>query len=101
MRDLVIEGRSQTPASDGVIHDQHAPLNLADLDQRYAVEFEYLVGWQGPGPARTRLMREIEARQRKAQEALTRPSIHLLADEKFPTASNGVGERSTSYATGG
>ncbi len=77
MRDLIIAGAPQTPTSDGTLHDQHAPLTLTDLDQRYAVECEYLVGWQGPGPARARLMREIEARQRKAQEALTRPSTHL------------------------
>ena len=77
MRDLVIEGVPQTPPSDGLLHDQSAPLTFADADQRYAVELEYLVSWQGPGPARTRLMREIETRQRKAQEALARRPNHL------------------------
>ena len=77
MRDLVIEGAPQTSTSDGSLHDQSAPLVLADLDPRYAVEFEYLVSWQGPGPARTRLMRQIEVRQRKAQEAVARRSTHL------------------------
>ncbi len=77
MRDLIIEGAPQTPTSDGLPEDQNAPLSFADADQRYAVELEYLVRWQGPGPARARLMREIEARQRKAKEALARRSTHL------------------------
>ena len=77
MRDIIIEGTPQTPAPDRPLHDPSAPMPLANSDQRYAVECEYLTGWQGPGPARTRLMREIEARHRKAQEALTRRPSHL------------------------
>lgn len=77
MRDLTIEGGLQIPTSDGSLHDQNAPMILADVDQCHAVESEYLVGWQGPGPARTRLLREIEVRERKAQEALARRSNHL------------------------
>ena len=77
MRDLIIEGASHTSTSDGSLHDQSGPTTFTDVDQRYAVEWEYLAGWQGPGPARTRLMREIEARQRKAQEALARRPNHL------------------------
>jgi hypothetical protein len=78
MRDIIIiEGAPQIPASDGPLHDQSTPITLADGDQRCAVECEYLVGWQGPGPARARLIREIEARHRKAQEARARRPNHL------------------------
>ena len=77
MRDLIIEGAPQIPASNGSTRDQNALMTLADADQRYAVKLEYLVNWRGPGPARTRLMREIEARQQKAQEALARRSNYL------------------------
>ncbi len=77
MRDIIVEGAPQTLTSDGSLHDQCAPMALAHGDQRYAVECEYLAGWQGPSPARARLMREIEARHRKAQEALARRSNHL------------------------
>ena len=77
MRDIIIEGAPQAPTSDRLLHDQSARMTLADVDQRYAVECEYLVGWQGPGPARTRLIREIQARHRKAQEALARRPNHL------------------------
>ena len=54
-----------------------APATLSDVDQRYAMELEYLAKWQGPSPERARLMREIEARYRKSHEILTRPFVHL------------------------
>ncbi len=44
MRDLIIEGASHTPTSDGSLHDQSAPTTFTDVDQRYAVEWEYLAG---------------------------------------------------------
>ena len=72
MRDIIIEGAPQAPTSDGSLHDQCAPMAFDDGDQRYAVECEYLIGWQGPGPERARLIREIQARDRKIKEALAR-----------------------------
>ncbi len=72
MRDITIEGASQPPVSDRPLHDQSAPMTLTDGDQHYAVECEYLVGWQGPSPARARLIREIQARDRKIKETLAR-----------------------------
>ncbi len=72
MRDIVIEGAPQTSISDRSRHGQSAPTTLADGDQRYAVECEYLVGWQGPGPERARLIRAVQARERKTKETLAR-----------------------------
>jgi hypothetical protein len=72
MRDIIIEGAPQTSTYDRSLHDQSAPTTLTDGDQRYAVEYEYLVGWQGPGPEKARLIREIQARDRKMKEALAR-----------------------------
>ena len=72
MRDIIIEGAPQTSTSDRSRHGQSATTTLADGDQRYAVESEYLIGWQGPGPERARLIREIQARDRKIKEALAR-----------------------------
>ncbi len=72
MRDITVEGALQPPASDRPLHDQSAPMTLADGDQRNAVECEYLVSWQGPGPERARLIREIQARDRKIKETLAR-----------------------------
>jgi hypothetical protein len=50
---------------------------LADVDQRYSVEREHLLAWQGPGRARERLIAQLEARYRKDREALVRHVAHL------------------------
>ncbi len=72
MRDIIIEGALQTSTSNRSLHVQSASMTLTDGDQRYAVEYEYLVGWQGPGPEKARLIREIQARDRKMKEAFAR-----------------------------
>ena len=46
---------------------------LDDLDRRSARECEaVLVGWQGPSPARVRLINEVEARYRKHKASVMR-----------------------------
>ncbi len=46
---------------------------LDDLDRQYALEREaVLVGWQGPSPARVRLINEVEARYRKHKAGVLR-----------------------------
>ena len=78
MRDITVEGALQPPASDRPLHDQSAPMTLTDGDQRYAVEYEYLIGWQGPGPERARLIRAVQARDRKIKETLARrQAVHF------------------------
>ncbi len=80
MRDITIEGVPAAPAQsfDPSPKVQCTPTVMADIDQRYAVECEYLVGWQGPSPERARLMREIQARYQKNKETLA----HRVA--RFP-----------------
>ncbi len=79
MRDVTIEDVSAASAeADGPrSHVHNAPIPWDDVDQRYAVECEYLAKWQGPSPERARLMREIEARYRKNKEAVAKPFVHL------------------------
>jgi hypothetical protein len=46
---------------------------LDDLERQYALEREaVLVGWQGPSPARVRLINEVEARYRKHKASVMR-----------------------------
>ncbi len=46
---------------------------LDDLECRYAGECEaVLAGWQGPSPARARLIDEVETRYRKHKASLMR-----------------------------
>ncbi len=79
MRDIAIEGALQTGMPEGSLHDQSIMTSVAGVDQRYAVECEYLVGWQGPGPERARLIRELQVRDRKIKEALARRQV-----DRFP-----------------
>ena len=55
-----------------------ALLALADVDHRYAVECEYLTGWQGPTPAMERLVSELEAHYRKRRAVLVERLIVCL-----------------------
>ena len=79
MRDITIEGVPAAPAEsfDPSPEGQSTLKAMADIDQRYSVECEYLVGWQGPSPERARLMREIQARYQKNKEALARRIVHF------------------------
>jgi hypothetical protein len=63
--------------SDQPTKVQSALMALADVDQRYSVEREHLLAWQGPGRARERLIAQLEARYRKDREALVRHVAHL------------------------
>lgn len=79
MRDVNIEDASAASAQAGCprSHVQNASMPRDGVDQRYAVECEYLANWQGPSPERARLMREIEARYRKNREAVAKPFVYL------------------------
>ncbi len=79
MRDVNIKDASaaSAQASGPRSHVENATVAGDDVDQRYAVECEYLAKWQGPSPERARLMRGIEARYRKNKEAGAKPFVHL------------------------
>ncbi len=79
MRDITTKGVPAAPAQsvDPSPEVQSTLTAMADIDQRYAVECEYLAGWQGPSPERTRLMREIQAHYQKNKEALAHRIVHF------------------------